>query len=252
MNAQMSVEVVLLVEQPIADVTLVGLFASVGSNVSFKIIRLNKLLATVRAVEGFRGGVHQRVPGKFLLIWEGTRTEGTLEGILEDMGFHVSFEIVRLGKGFLADLAFVGLNLVVLLHVIGQFLGVEEHFVTHGANVRLLIRITNSDMFGQLCWMKELGPANLTNERVGAHMSGKIIFLVEPFLTDGTSVRAFIRVSPDVRLQVIRLAKMLTTNLAFVRFLSRMNLHVSGQVVGLNETFSTNSTGVRLLSAVFA
>lgn len=252
MDAQVGVEVVLLVEQSVADVTLVRLLAGVGTHVRLQVVRLYKLFATVRAVKRFRRGVHQRVASEFLLILEGTRAEGTFEGILEDMGFHVGFKIVGLGKGFQADFTLVWLNLVVLLHMIVEFFVVQEYLITNGANVRFSVRVAYSYVIGQFRWMMEFDPAALTDQRMSAHMCGKIVLLVKTFFADGTRVRSFICVRPNMCLQIVRLAKMLTANVTFIWFLSRVHFHVRGQIIRLDKTFSTNSTCIRFLRAVLA
>lgn len=73
-DPEMRVEVILLVEEPVAHETFVRTLSGVGSNVRFKVVGLDELLVAVRAAEGFRRGVDQRVAGKFFLILEGTRT----------------------------------------------------------------------------------------------------------------------------------------------------------------------------------
>lgn len=231
MDAHVGVQVVLLIEQSIADVAFVRFLTGVGPHVGLEIVRLDELLSTVGAIERFRRRVHQRVTTELLLVWKRTRTEGTFEGILEDVCLHVGLEVVRLGERFLAYLAFVRFDLIVLLHMVAHFLVVHEDLVTNGADIRLLICIANPNMIGQFRGVVEWRLTDLTGHRMGAHMGRQIVLLIEALLADTTSVRTLVCVSPDVGLQIVRLTEILPTDITFVRLLSRMDLHVSGQVV---------------------
>lgn len=147
-DAHVSVEVVLLVEQTVTDVAFVRLFAGVGPDVRFKVVRLNELFPAVWTVERLRRRMDQRVTTELFLVWKRTRTERTFKRILKDVRLHMGLQVVRLGKCFLTDLAFMGFNLVVLLHVIAHVVLVHKDLVAHGTNVWLLIGIANSDVFG--------------------------------------------------------------------------------------------------------
>lgn len=202
-DAHMGVEVILLVEQTVADVAFVRFFACVGPDVRFEVVRLNELFSAVRTVEWFRGRMDQRVATEFFLIWKRPRTEGTFKRILKDVCLHMGLQVVRLGECLLTDLAFMGFNLIVLLHVIAHIVLVHEDLVTHCTNVGLLICIANPNMLGQLRWMMELRSTDFTDKRMGTHMGRKIVLLVETFFANGASIGTFIRVGPNVRFQVV-------------------------------------------------
>lgn len=226
-DAHVGVQIVLLIEQPVTNVALVRFFTGVGPHVGLQVVRLDELLSAVGTIERFRRRMHQRMATEFFLVGEGPRAERTLEGILEDVCLHVGLEVVRLGERFLANLAFVRFDLIVLLHVVTHFLVVHEHLVAKGTYVGLLVCVANPNMVREFRRMVKWRLADLAGHRMSPHVGRQIVLLIETLLADGACVGTLVCVGPNVGLQIVRLTEVFTTDITFERLLARVDFHVS-------------------------